>query len=203
MIIHSGDCSNYRDPYRNEQEVRNFIEWYKSLRIAYKIYVAGNHDSSIEKRLITKEHFDKAGIIYLENESVTINGLKIYGTPYTPTFCDWSFMKARDKIYRVWDAIPEDTNILVVHGPPKTILDLSYDRVNNLEFCGCSALMKRINKLPMLKYCMFGHIHNCKDIKNAGVKTVYGMNTIFSNGACVEDGRFDKGLINHGNIFEI
>jgi predicted phosphodiesterase len=51
IVIHSGDCSNPRDPYNNEPEVRRFIDWYKSLPIKHKIYVAGNHDSkSIEKR---------------------------------------------------------------------------------------------------------------------------------------------------------
>lgn len=202
ILIHSGDCSNYRDPHRNEQEVRNFITWYSSLPVKYKIYVAGNHDTSIEKSLITEDNFKQAGIIYLENESINIEGLKIYGTPYTPTYFDWAFMKARDKIYKVWDAIPEDIDILVVHGPPKSILDLSYNRANELEYCGCNALYKRIMKLN-LKYVMFGHIHNCQDVHNAGTKTIVGCNTIFSNATCVYDGRFDKGLTSYGNKFTI
>lgn len=202
MIIHSGDCSNPRDPYKNEQEVRNFITWYSSLPIKYKIYVAGNHDVSIEQGFITEENFRTAGIIYLEDDLIEIEGLKIYGTPYTPTFCNWSFMKARDKIYKVWEAIPEDTDILVVHGPPKGILDLSYDRQNNLEYCGCSALRKRIMKLNLKLVC-FGHIHDTKDCYNAGTRTVEGCNTIFSNGACVTDGRFELGLTAYGNKFEL
>lgn len=202
MIIHSGDCSNPKDPYINEQEVRNFITWYSSLPVKYKIYVAGNHDTSIERGHITEENFRMAGIIYLEDDLVEIENIKIYGTPYTPTFCDWSFMKARDKIYKVWDAIPDDTDILVVHGPPKGVLDLSYDRQNNLEFCGCNALRKRIMNLN-LKYVMFGHIHNSKDCYNAGTRTIDGLPTIFSNATCVEDGKFDKGLIHYGNKFTI
>lgn len=31
MVIFSGDCSNYRDPYTNEPEVRNFITWFRHL----------------------------------------------------------------------------------------------------------------------------------------------------------------------------
>ena len=46
-VIHSGDCSNPRDPYNNEPEVREFIDWYKELPIKNKIYVAGNHDLSL------------------------------------------------------------------------------------------------------------------------------------------------------------
>ena len=202
IVIHSGDCSNYRDPYTNEQEVLNFITWYSSLTVPYKIYVAGNHDTSIEKRLITKKQFERNGIIYLENQSIEIEGLKIYGSPHTPTFGDWAFMKPRDKMHKAWDAIPDDTDILVVHGPPKGILDLSYNRQNDLEYCGCSNLMKRVQQLK-LKYCMFGHIHNTKDCYNAGIRTIEGISTIFSNGACVTDGKFDLGLTSFGNRFEL
>ena len=67
MVIHSGDCSNPRDPYNNEPEVREFIDWYKELPIKNKIYVPGNHDTSIEKKLVIKKDFTDAGIVYLED----------------------------------------------------------------------------------------------------------------------------------------
>ena len=77
MVIHSGDCSNPRDPYNNEPEVKDFIQWYKSLPIEHKIYVAGNHDTSIEKRMVTPADFHAAGITYLENASTTIDGTSV------------------------------------------------------------------------------------------------------------------------------
>lgn len=202
MVIHSGDCSNWRDVGRNQVEVVDFLNWYADLPVQYKIFVAGNHDTSIERKRITKEDFTAAGIHYLENESVTIEGIKIWGSPITPTFGEWSFMKARDKTHEVWDKIPVDTDIVVVHGPPKGIRDLSLDRQNNLEMCGDKSLAKRIaviNPQAML----FGHIHNCKEIINQGVSKHYGSRTMFSNGACVDDGRFDRGLTSFGNILEL
>ena len=81
VVVHSGDCSNYRDPYRNEHEVRAFIAWYRDVPVKNKIYVAGNHDTSIEKRLVTPGDFAEAGIIYLENAATTINGVKFWGSP--------------------------------------------------------------------------------------------------------------------------
>ena len=84
MVIHSGDCSNPRDPYNNEPEVRDFINWYKELPIEHKIYVAGNHDTSIEKRLVTKIDFSGYNIHYLENDYIDIDGIKIFGSPHTP-----------------------------------------------------------------------------------------------------------------------
>ena len=202
LVIFSGDCSNPRDPYNNEPEVRAFIDWYSVLPIKHKVFVAGNHDTSIERGLVTKDDFSKNGIHYLENTSVEIEGLKIFGSPYTPLFGNWAFMKARHKLDRVWNnAIPDDSDIVVVHGPPKGILDLSYSRDGKLEFCGDKSLL---NKLQIVKplFMMFGHIHNNEDIVNTGTRKVYGLDTTFSNGSVVTDGKFGK-LTSNGNIFEL
>ena len=205
VVIHSGDCSNYRDPYRNHKEVLDFVEWYKSVPVKHKIYVAGNHDSSIEKRLVTPGHFAEAGIIYLENEATTLYGIKFYGSPITPTFGSWSFMKARDKMHNVWQCVPDDTDVLIVHGPPKGIRDLSFDRDGYLEMCGDISLTKRCYALKdTLKLVCFGHIHNMKGVDtNQGVAHFSHTPTIFSNAACVYDGKFDLGLMSYGNIVEI
>lgn len=205
VVIHSGDATNHMNPLRNAMEMENFLQWYKDVPVATKIYVAGNHDTSVEKRMWTKEHFSMNGIIYLENEEVIIDGIKFYGSPHTPTFGSWAFMKARHKLHNVWEAIPEDTDVLIVHGPPKGVRDLSFNRQGELEQCGCSALMKRIWKLKdSLKLVLFGHIHNSPDIDtNQGIAHYSRINTVFSNAACVEDGRFNKGLTSFGNILEI
>lgn len=202
MVIHSGDCSNYRDPYRNSNEVLDFIEWFKKIPVKYKIFVAGNHDTSIERRLVTPEFIKEQGIIYLENESITIEGLNIFGSPITPTFGDWAFMKKREKMHKFWSQIPDDTNILIVHGPPKGIRDLSFDRHHNLEMCGDLSLYKRILELKHLKAMMFGHIHNTEGVHNQGISINHNTYlVVFSNGSCVDDGRFDRGLTSFGNIF--
>lgn len=202
MVIHSGDCSNPRDPYNNEPEVRDFIDWYKELPIKYKIYVAGNHDTSIEKRLVVKQDFEDNDIIYLENESIVIEGIKIFGSPHTPQFGNWAFMKERTKLERFWRlAIDEDVDIIVTHGPPKGILDKSYDRENNMEACGDKSLLNRILEVQPA-YSLFGHIHNTKDIVNAGMQKLSICDTFFSNGSVVTDGRFGK-LTSNGNIFEL
>jgi Icc-related predicted phosphoesterase len=197
IIIHSGDCSNHIDPYQNEQEVRSFIECYRNLKARYKIYVAGNHDTSIEKRLVTKLDFQKAGIIYLENESCEIGGLNIWGSPITPRFGNWAFMRDRAKTNKLWQSIPDNTDIVITHGPPKGILDLSYNRKHELEHCGDSALTKRIFNIKPQLVC-FGHIHNNEDNYNHSVLTL--DNTIYSNAACVIDGKFDLGLVYNGII---
>jgi Icc-related predicted phosphoesterase len=102
----------------------------------------------------------------------------------------------------VWQHIPDDTDIVVVHTPPKGILDLAYNRDHTLEFCGCSALKKRVLNLPYLKLVCFGHIHNNDDIINAGTMKLSTQDTIFSNGSVVTDRKFGK-LSSNGNIIEL
>ena len=202
MVIHSGDCSNPRDPYNNEPEVKDFIQWYKSLPIEHKIYVAGNHDTSIEKGLVKKIDFSGYNIHYLENDYIDIDGIKIFGSPHTPQFGNWAFMKDRNKLDRFWrNAIHEPCDIIVVHGPPKGVLDKSYDFSNNLECCGDKSLLNLVLEMQPAYMC-FGHIHNCKDIINAGMLKLSAYDTWFSNGSVVTDGKFGK-LTSNGNIFEI
>ncbi len=203
IVIFSGDCSNPRDVYISERECRDFIEFYKSLPVKHKIFVAGNHDVAIERNRVTPADFAEAGIIYLENNSTIVEGFKIWGSPITPTFgVGWAFNKDRSKIHKVWDSIPDDTDIVVAHGPAKGILDLSLNMNDQLEYCGCENLRKRIFTIQPQLFC-FGHIHNTKGVFNQGYTKLTNIKTIFSNGSIVMDGRFDYGAINNGNIFEL
>lgn len=200
VVIHSGDASNARNEYINENEFRKFLTWFDSINIKHKIYVAGNHDTSIEKGLITKDNFNN--IHYLENEHIIIDGFKFFGSPHCPNFGNWAFMKARHKIFKVWENIDLDTDVVITHTPPKTVLDLSYDRLHKLEFCGCGALYKKIVNHIKPKLHLFGHIHNCEGIVNSGTKKLGDLEIIFSNGSVVTDGKFGK-LSSNGNIFEL
>ena len=110
-------------------------------------------------------------------------------------------MKARHKLHDVWKEIPDDTNVVVVHGPPKHIMDYAYNPNHILEACGCEALRKRILKLEPDLF-LSGHIHNNDDIVNAGIMKLSNYKTIFSNGSVVTDRKFGK-LTSNGNILEI
>ena len=203
LVIHTGDCSNRMDPYTNEPEVRQFIEWYEQVPIPNKIFIPGNHDTSIERNLIKGSDFISAGIHLLNHDWMDVGGIKIFGSPYTPTFGQWAFMKSRETINRVWEQIPEGMDIVAVHGPCKGILDLSRDRQNVLEFCGDGALRKHVLNRVKPKYFLSGHIHNFEDIINTGFRHLPDYNITFSNAAGVTDRKFDLGITYQGNIFEI
>ena len=201
LVIHSGDATNHSDPVRNEREMYSFLNWFSCLEIEHKIFVAGNHDTSIERGLITGNYINNLGIRYLFNESIIVNSFNIWGSPRTPTYGNWAFMKPRNTINRVWEFIPDNTDIVVTHGPPKGFLDITNRRDNLQEQCGCGALAKRITEIKPKLVC-FGHIHNTKNIQNSGTKQVVNLPTMFSNGACTTDGLWGQ-ITSHGNVIEL
>jgi Icc-related predicted phosphoesterase len=199
IVIFSGDESNFKDPYQNLKEFNEFIVWYSELPITYKIFVAGNHSAAIAKGLIKNQDFIDKGIIYLENEYTYIKGLEIFGSPVTPTFGDWYFMKSRDKMDKFWSNVAP-VDIMVTHGPPKYILDLSENKDHKLEFCGDKALYRHVVDRIKPSLHLFGHCHSNPPIENAGI--LYRHGVYFSNGSVVDDGKFGN-LSSNGNLFEI
>ena len=93
--------------------------------------------------------------IYLENEGCEINGLKFWGSPYTPKFNNWAFMYERCSVEakKNWSQIPEGLDFLITHCPPYTVLDECKDGHQ-----GCEVLQRAVfDKKP--KYHCFGHLH--------------------------------------------
>lgn len=199
-LIYAGDSTNYRDLASNQIEFDHFFDWITGLDIPHKVVIAGNHDAWATKKR-NKDRLSEAGIVYLEHSMVEINGYRFFGSPYTPNFGNWYFMKDRGKIAKYWDDVPYNVDVLITHGPPKGILDLSLRRDNTFEQCGDSALWRAVyNKEP--KFHIFGHIHDCDSCRNFGTLS-RDTGTTFMNVSSVEDGKFDKGPVHNGIIFDL
>ncbi len=152
ILIHAGDISGRGLAF----EVTEFLNWFTVQNFKYKIFVAGNHDFFFEQE--SAEAVNKiipAGIIYLNDSEVIIDGIKIWGSPISPWFYNWAFNRHRGAaIQKHWDLIPADTNILVTHGPAHKILDTTVSGHN----AGCEDLLDTINTIrPKVHLC--GHIH--------------------------------------------
>ena len=152
ILVHSGDAN-----ISTLRILNFFISWMSSQPATYKIFVAGNHDDMCEAvPSLVKQLFHENGVIYLDNAQVEIEGIKIWGSPYTPRYGGWSFMKERgDEMLRVWKMIPEDTDILITHGPPMGILDFT---TRGQVHAGCWDLGYKIRQLKP-KLHLFGHVH--------------------------------------------
>lgn len=197
VLVHAGDSTNYYDWYKNEIEFRDFIHWYGARPNKYKILIAGNHDAWALKKYnrdICREH----GVTYLEDDYLEIDGKLFFGSPWSPNFGNWHFMKNRTKLATHWDNILiEGIDLLVTHTPPKGILDLAEDYNRNIDLCGCNGLLKATSKYKPKNH-VFGHIHNNHGLINFGQRTVGGVN--YYNASAVKDGEFHKPPVNNEGI---
>lgn len=174
VLIHAGDMTMIGEP----DKIRDFANWFRALPHKHKIFVAGNHDKLFEKALpaalkpffpTSMNHRDlnsdgvpytfvasEEGLYYLEDDSVTIEGVKFYGSPWTPSFgYGWVFNADFEKQKEVAAAIPTDTDVLITHGPPHHILD----RTMGYELVGSPPLLEEIEDRVHPKVHVFGHIH--------------------------------------------
>jgi Icc-related predicted phosphoesterase len=197
-VIHAGDSTNYYDQINNQLEFDDFIKWYSELNIKYKVLIAGNHDSWATKKY-NRDKVKDLGVIYLEHEYVEIENKLIFGSPYTPTFGNWHFMKDRSKLSKYWEALSENIHVLITHGPCKGILDLSHSRDHKLEYCGDAALTKAVFQYKP-KFHVFGHIHDSNGCYNSGTRKLPNIDTVFINASVVEDGKINQGVSSHGQI---
>ena len=165
ILIHCGDMTG-RGNYHEFISIGNWFREMKE-RFKHRIMIAGNHDWGLElnKRIILHDHFDK-DLIYLQDESVELEGIKFYGTPWMPPFMDWAFMREEEKLSMYYANIPEDTEVLITHCPPYGIRDMESEP----RRCGSHALCERIKQLPNLKHHVFGHIH-----EDYGSETIEGI----------------------------
>lgn len=181
ILIHAGDFTGWG----TFSEMEKFAAWMGEQDHEIKIAIAGNHDEcAAEDNSLMKKVFSNHDIIYLKDSYTVVcvpgdRMLKIYGTPYTPEFCGWHFMEYEDKLRERYALIPDDTDILVTHGPPANILDVSgfprkyreWDPINLKEVlvnekvhAGSTALAMRLLELPNLRMNVFGHIHNGRGV---------------------------------------
>jgi hypothetical protein len=138
--------------------------------------VAGNHDFCLrETGTSGREIF--AGMTYLLDQGLDIEGLRIYGSPWTPKFGgEWAYQVPRGKeCAKVWAQIPDDVQLLITHGPPFGIGDLTLRG----EHAGCQDLLNQVRRIKPLMH-LFGHIHEGYGrVRQDGTWFVNGSNCSF------------------------
>jgi len=180
LLIHSGDISSIG----REHEVQKFVEWFGQQPYKHKVFIAGNHDLTFESEILLKnksEWFDRKaysnrnpangkpqwlevllnelpeGVVYLENSTFEIEGVKIWGSPFSPSYgMGWAFNADRGyDINSIWKDIPTDTDIVITHSPIYGYCDRS---ANTNENVGCADLYHKLKEVqPHLHFA--GHIH--------------------------------------------
>lgn len=178
VVIHCGDLTDEFKLAEFEETLRHL----KNIEAPLKLIIAGNHDftldqhafkkkiaeARVEEDLIEKEYgttrtvrelIDRSqedNIFLLDegNYSFTLrNGamLKVYASPYTPSTEDWGFQYHPSDDHK-W-SIESGTDVVITHGPPRGILDLS-----GSKRLGSPSLFEAVARVQPRLHC-FGHIH--------------------------------------------
>ncbi len=197
ILIHTGDFTLTG----TINECVDFRDWFQAQPHPYKIVIAGNHDRVIGEsemlgfKLFTDSH-------YLERSSVEIEGIKFWGSPFTPSFngmrSGLTFYTNSDQECKdIWRGMPSNADVILTHGPPLGILD-QVDDLNEygqpaIRNCGDGMLASKIIKNKP-KYHAFGHIHE----GYGTFRALYG--TIFINGSSVN---YKYDLVNKPIVVDI
>lgn len=179
ILIHAGDES-----YQGKQaEIENFAKWFDKQPAKHLVWIPGNHSLGFETKYPTslewvKKFSPRTNILL--NSDVTIEGLKVWGSPVTPWFHDWAYNVVRGPaIKKYWDLIPNDTNIVVTHGPPHGILDVVSPGTHRELHVGCEDLATAMLRVKP-KLHVFGHIHE-------GYGSVQFLDTMYVNASIMTE----------------
>jgi len=165
VLVHAGDWTGGKD--LGLSETVDFLEWLDKQPYKHKVFIAGNHEREIEA---DTENFKRVlalvapSVIYLQDSEAIIDGIKFYGSPYSNEFFDWAFMEEEVALSKIWAKIPEDTNVLITHGPSYGYGDIVKRAYGRDPHVGSQSLTNRKKLLPKLKYHISGHIHEAYGI---------------------------------------
>lgn len=155
ILLHAGDFSGRG----LITEFYQFFEWLttQEKRYDHVVWICGNHDG-----FFVEEHgqewlpktFGTVPGVYLQESSYNAGGLNVYGVPHTPWFHDWAFNVNKEQAKEIWSKLPETTDVLLTHGPPRSYGDRTLDG----ELVGCPYLLGAIDRVKP-KLAVYGHIH--------------------------------------------
>jgi Icc-related predicted phosphoesterase len=192
VLIHAGDFTYNGDL----SDVKKFNEQLGKLPHKYKIVIAGNHeltfgprhdgsrvsgsiDSDLAKAKVKRASDLLTNCTYLEDEAVSVYGINIYGSPWQPAYGGWAFnLKRGYNLMEKWARIPDNTDVLITHGPPVGHGDMS----SNEQRGGCVDLLNVIEERVKPKFHVFGHIHEGYGL------TTNNLGTVFINASTCNEG---------------
>jgi Icc-related predicted phosphoesterase len=181
VLIHAGDLTNQG----SYSELKRTMQWLEKTDFEIKIIIAGNHDITLDEPFFEEREskwkwpepqdtsecrrlvVEAQGITYLEHEAVTIrlkSGVyfKVFGSPFSLGRRGWAFQYQEPEAESLWSQIPQDSDIVVTHTPPKGHCDTL---VHDGTAAGCIGLLQRLAEVqPVLSVC--GHIHEGRGVKH-------------------------------------
>jgi len=149
VFIFAGDFE-----IRNTFDLIEMSTWLDNLPHKNVVAIFGNHDFTEHyPKENMKQMFGRVHLLF--NESIIVDGLKIWGSPYCPYFNNWAWMQPDNMLAEIWATIPLETEIVVTHSMPYGILDGVLPRMQSV---GSLTLRDRIKDIhPYIQ--IGGHLH--------------------------------------------
>jgi Icc-related predicted phosphoesterase len=179
VLVVAGDiCPDYLRPARKSQGWRQIkgepdqARWLRQKFIPHiaaqpakqTVIIAGNHDHVFESTfLIPYGAFWEANITYLCDESHEVNDIVFHGTPWVPNLPSWAFHGTDEVLAQMYGQVPDETDVLITHGPPRmygdeTSMRFASDPPDFDGHVGSQACLDAIQRVePRVTVC--GHIH--------------------------------------------
>jgi len=180
VLVHCGDLAKSRTVLKPE-EYRDFVNWFSDQPHPRKVMICGNRDDFMdsdvmrsrdrnmdEVREVQSWIIDNDRIDYLQDSQLVIpsadgeGSVKFWGSPWTQQYSASGKPSRKgfqlppgEALQEKWDLIPSDTDVLLTHGPPHTVCDLSDRGIPS----GCPGLLKTVVERVKPRLHMFGHIH--------------------------------------------
>lgn len=183
LLVHCGDFTKAGE----EAEVRDFAIWFAAQPCKHKILVAGNHEVTFDEEYFCREGWRFHGrnlsegpgghaaaaarcravlkelcpeaLLLESGGTAQVGPLMVWGSP-----CQGSFFSGHSMAAFTlppdgdWPGIPDGVDVVVTHGPPFGIGDLSGEKAPSPQRAGCPRLRHRVQQArPALH--LFGHIH--------------------------------------------
>lgn len=166
VLVFAGDIGlnigTTRHAHSIEDAIAPFDDWLDRQQLSYNLIVgiAGNHDRLLEEapevgRQLNWDYLHDSGLVY--------DGVKFWGAPWSNKFFDWAFMGNETQLAERWALIPDDTDVLITHGPAYGVNDLAQGRTN----VGSKTLRERILEVRPLLH-VSGHIHEARGVDLIG-----------------------------------
>jgi len=175
VLIHAGDLS----AHGQRAETLAFMQWLGSRGFDNTVCIAGNHDTFMEEEpLLARQFAEDHGVLLLNDSGCELGGHQFWGSPITPRFCNWSFMRdAGEPIEAHWRLIPDNTDVLITHGPPFGIMDQVRRPDGQSERTGCPSLLARVQSIAPVTH-IFGHIHEGRGSQSHDGVTYFNVCTM-------------------------
>jgi len=138
------------------------LPWCASLD-AQVVLTLGNHDY-LEPDDI-REEIEKAGLTgkvhLLINEEITIDGVRFYGNPWTPHFCNWNWNCTEGELEHFLSTLTPGVDVFITHGPPNGLCDRVHEELGTADGNGPLGSLTIRDCVDAMepKWTICGHIH--------------------------------------------